>query len=819
MKKIIFLFALSLIFIVKSNAQNWTYSVTTTTGATNPIYLKCSGSYPINFGTGGTDQMQLTTNGDLDILGSGNGYQIDGSYVLWNNNIITSTYVGVVAGNNTGTGTDNTFLGYGAGPVFSSGSDNTFLGMETGNDNTSGTENTFVGSNTGLSNTQGNYNSFLGYFAGYSNTTGSWNTIMGYQCGEHNISANGNSFYGKDCGLWNTYGAENSFFGAHSSAANVNGDSSVSMGFASETGNIASYSNVIIGDYADINGGNTNASNYNVMIGARCSPSHQTGDYNVLLGWKSDLVDGVVNSCAIGASAVAVVSNNFILGNNAQNVGIGMSNISGGALNRLEISYSSAAASTYSTSVAPVSSFSPIGTGTATGASGLQFRDLTAASTEYSYVSSQGFLTVDNSGNVVYMGFPNGNGGIGTCSSPTTLPASGTGAIDLNGGNFFFLGNGAGSSADNVNIGVLCSGSQMAKLQVNQSSGSYNTIGEYVENLDASSGSVSSPQPVIGLQSQMPYSVGSQFYPVAGWFDADGDAGSSYYYGYAIFVPHYPGGVSAHTGGTVDLGYDFGSDVPDYLLDVNDYARIDGTVIPSDSNLKTNVSPFTYGIKAIRNLNPVSYNYSGKGGFNTSNRYIGLLAQNLQRNVPSAVLSSKINDTVTHSQETILNIYEEGVLYTAVNAIKQLDSTVTSNHKADSLIQSKQQLTIDSLRAIVTNIQNRLNQGSSSTGDNPTITSEQNVTLGSTDAPLLYQNTPNPFSTGTKINYYLPQGTIGASIMFYDTYGNQIKTIQLSQTGNGTLNVTPDNLANGIYAYSLVVNGAVIDTKKMLLQK
>ncbi len=46
-----------------------------------------------------------------------------------------------------------------------------------------------------------------------------------------------------------------------------------------------------------------------------------------------------------------------------------------------------------------------------------------------------------------------------------------------------------------------------------------------------------------------------------------------------------------------------------------------------------------------------------------------------------------------------------------------------------------------------------------------------------------------------------------------------MKQVQLSQTGNGTLNITPENLTSGIYSYSLVVNNKVIDTKRMILQK
>ena len=56
-------------------------------------------------------------------------------------------------------------------------------------------------------------------------------------------------------------------------------------------------------------------------------------------------------------------------------------------------------------------------------------------------------------------------------------------------------------------------------------------------------------------------------------------------------------------------------------------------------------------------------------------------------------------------------------------------------------------------------------------------------------------------------------------MVFIDSYGNQLKVVTLSGSGNGTLNVAPDNLAAGIYSYSLVVNNKVIDTKRMILQK
>ena len=428
--------------------------------------------------------------------------------------------------------------------------------------------------------------------------------------------------------------------------------------------------------------------------------------------------------------------------------------------------------------------------------------------------------------------------GIGYCSSLNSM--TGSGGYNLNAKNFYFAGNGSGSAANNVIIGNTCGYTPLAKLDIAQSSGSTNTKGIFVTNTDLSSGVAGNPVPVIGIESYMPLPTSNSYYRVAGWFEADDPTVVMTHtvpsLGYAIFVPQkYNGPLTLPTsGGTVDIGYRYTLDVPTFLLKVNGRINTPSWTSPSDTILKKDVAPFNYGIKAVRKLNPISYKYNGIGGFDSSTTYIGLIAEDLKRNVPDGVVPSLIiKDTITHDTQTVENICQEAVLYTSINAIKQVDSTVTSNHKNDSIALAKQLLTNDSLRYSLDSLRsafksyiiclNSLCDGHSPhhSGGNENIgdTNIQNVTLSSADAPLLYQNIPNPFTSGTKINYYLPQGTAGATIVFYDNYGNQIKQVQLSQTGNGTLNITPDNLTNGIYSYSLIVNGNVIDTKRMVLQK
>ncbi|OPZ97718.1 MAG: hypothetical protein BWY70_01412 [Bacteroidetes bacterium ADurb.Bin408] len=86
-------------------------------------------------------------------------------------------------------------------------------------------------------------------------------------------------------------------------------------------------------------------------------------------------------------------------------------------------------------------------------------------------------------------------------------------------------------------------------------------------------------------------------------------------------------------------------------------------------------------------------------------------------------------------------------------------------------------------------------------------------------AAILYQNIPNPFGEGTAISYYLPENIKNAVMIFYNEYGQEIKSVALADSGMGKLNISSVNLAAGIYTYSLVVDGKTVDTKKMMRVK
>ncbi len=95
---------------------------------------------------------------------------------------------------------------------------------------------------------------------------------------------------------------------------------------------------------------------------------------------------------------------------------------------------------------------------------------------------------------------------------------------------------------------------------------------------------------------------------------------------------------------------------------------------------------------------------------------------------------------------------------------------------------------------------------------------QMDVKLSDVQTIVLEQNVPNPFAEQTTINYNLPDNTVKAQMLFYNSQGKLIQSVELVQKGKGQLNVFASDLTNGVYTYTLVVDGKVIATKKMIKQ-
>ena len=123
---------------------------------------------------------------------------------------------------------------------------------------------------------------------------------------------------------------------------------------------------------------------------------------------------------------------------------------------------------------------------------------------------------------------------------------------------------------------------------------------------------------------------------------------------------------------------------------------------------------------------------------------------------------------------------------------------------------------INELKAELTELRgsDEKTQTRASEGDAKRDEMGENVTLLS-----LGENRPNPFSNTTTIPVSIPEDVQRAFIYIYDLTGK--KVLQLDITARGKQNITLDAspLTDGMYLYSLIADGKVVQTRRMIIEK
>ncbi len=256
----------------------------------------------------------------------------------------------------------------------------------------------------------------------------------------------------------------------------------------------------------------------------------------------------------------------------------------------------------------------------------------------------------------------------------------------------------------------------------------------------------------------------------------------------------------------------------------------------SDQNLKENIHDFQDANAILSQLHSVRYTYRTEEfpqiNFSEGPQ-IGLLAQELEEVLPEAVRET----TMPAMYDTLGNMTSEPVTFKAVSYEKLIPILVTGHQEQQSALEQLQTENAD-LKAQLNELNAKFNQleaclmnrfpdlCSISQGmiqQNSTETQQQliqsiEVNLSSKNAIILNQNVPNPFAESTVITYSVPTSIAKAQIHFYDGQGKLIQSVDITGGGNGQLNVFGSDLSSGTYSYSLVADGKIIDTKKMVKQ-
>ena len=92
---------------------------------------------------------------------------------------------------------------------------------------------------------------------------------------------------------------------------------------------------------------------------------------------------------------------------------------------------------------------------------------------------------------------------------------------------------------------------------------------------------------------------------------------------------------------------------------------------------------------------------------------------------------------------------------------------------------------------------------------------EENVS--DIDMVRMDQNKPNPFSESTVIALNIPTDAQTAGIFIYDMSGKQVKSLPVTERGETNITVYANDLTAGMYIYTLVVDGKVAVTRRMIV--
>lgn len=425
-----------------------------------------------------------------------------------------------------------------------------------------------------------------------------------------------------------------------------------------------------------------------------------------------------------------------------------------------------------------------------TGASGLRFRDLTSKSlaipdsiADLSSIDRKKVLSVDSLGNVVLINASAGNAIGNLCGATTQNPLPNNWEIPTAGFNYNFSGNGA----INITEPTLCTSVQ-SKLHV-----STNVFNSAISGINTTN--------ITGRTAS--FFKGSDIHKV-----------------FAIVVP--TGGGSIGFGTTPN---------PTYRLDVNGTTNFNGNITGSginsyvsDSQFKTNIDTITNALSIIKQLKPKTYYFDTTNvyGFNFDNRkQFGFIAQEIEPLLPSLV-KDNIKIAVQDSAGTVINpaVNYKSLNYNALFAIL-VKGLQEQQNKIDSLttkLNSKDSIQDARLTALENAIASCCSSNTTKTANNSTQTSlnQMDIELSDKDVIVLNQNVPNPFAEQTTITYNVPSSVSKAQIIFFNNLGQVIQTVDIKTRGKGKINVFASDLSSGLYNYSLVADGKVIDNKKMM---
>ena len=794
-------------------------------------------------------------SGNTNTNGSNNTF-VGSNAGFSNNNASNNTFIGNLSGFSNTKGHENDFLGRNSGYSNDSGSMNVFLGNLSGYSNIKGNENVFVGFASGHAN-NGIENTFIGKYSGFNNTYGELNTFVGYNSGINNLTGGGNVFVGQNAGDTNTIGQQNTFVGSNTGSKNITGEHNVLLG---ESANVMVDSLV----YATAIGtGCIVPSSFKMILGS--NKIHVgiglSGD-NVQLGPQNKLEINAGKYGALGFDPAPPLATPYS--------GLRFRDMNAGCAPQPNQSHAFLSVDSLGNVIfvkdsAATGGEKGLGDSCNTFTNPLNYDwEIPMRGHNFRFTNQTSSSAVDLTPNENCVGI--GNVGCSPLAASLEIIKKSTSPLESQPTSILIKQNTDDDSmalAEGINISLKGHNQLNVGEQIDVA-GQYNDYGLYATTvrgadinfavIGEAANARNTNAGVLGISSS---NTGNNF-GVVGLVTGSANQNT---------------GVFAEVqGGTTNLGvvaqvngsssYPSGTDIAIYggmdsltnpawagyfdgNVNINGWAICTAAAWVSDAIFKIHLDSITNAISIIKQLKGRYYDFTANnnGMKFPKQRQMGFIAEDVEQVLPALVIPEHKPAMV----DTLGNIVTPSIDYKALDYIefiplltrgiqeqsKTIDSLKTKNTKQDSINKSLQNQ-INQLAAIIDSCCSKkrtTQQASNNNGSNNNINtickntyndvnsiSSMDVKLSDVQTVVLNQNQPNPFAMETTITYFLTDDIKSAEMLFYDSNGTLIKSVELTQRGQGQLNVFAQDLTNGLYSYTLVIDGQIFATKKMVKQ-